>query len=84
MRTTITLEPDVEALVKKAMREAGSSFKDVVNEALRTALTTARGGGPYRTPTFGMGAPRVPLERTLRLAAELVDDEIVRKIELRK
>jgi hypothetical protein len=84
MRTTITLDPDVEALVKKAMREGGTSFKDTVNQALRRALTTRRGGEPYRTPTFGMGAPRVPLDRALRLAAELEDDEIVRKLELRK
>jgi hypothetical protein len=84
MRTTITLEPDVEALVKKAMREAGSSFKHTVNEALRRALTTGRSGEPYRTPTFEMGVPRVPLDRALRLVAELEDDEIARKLGLRK
>ena len=84
MRTTITLEPDVEALVKKAMRDRGLSFKDAVNQALRKALTTGRGSDPYRTPTFDMGAPLVPLDRALRLAAELEDDEIVRKLELRK
>jgi hypothetical protein len=84
MRTTITLEPDVEALVKKAMRDRGLSFKDAVNQALRKAFTTGSGGEPYRTPTFDMGAPLVPLDRALRLAAELEDDEIVRKLELRK
>jgi hypothetical protein len=84
MRTTITLEPDVEALVKKAMRDRGLSFKDAVNQALRKALATGSGGEAYRTPTFAIGAPLVPLDRALRLAAELEDDEIVRKLELRK
>jgi hypothetical protein len=84
MRTTITLEPDVEALVKKSMRERGVSFKDAVNHALRKALTTESSGEPYRTRTFEMGAPRVPLDRALQLAADLEDDEIVRKLDLRK
>jgi hypothetical protein len=31
-----------------------------------------------------MGAPRVPLDKALRLAAELEDDEIIRKLAARK
>jgi hypothetical protein len=84
MRTTITLEPDVEALIKKVMRERGVSFKEAVNQALRKALATGTGGEPYRTQTFQMGAPRVPLDRALQVAADLEDDEIVRKLDLRK
>ena len=35
MRTTVTLDPDVEALLRRAMRERGASFKQVLNDAVR-------------------------------------------------
>ena len=38
MRTTLTLDPDVAALLKKAMASGDQSFKDVVNGALRKGL----------------------------------------------
>lgn len=60
MRTTITLEDDVAALVKKAMKARRASLKVVVNEALRAGLApateTAREEGPrFRTRTFDGG-----------------------------
>lgn len=39
MRTTLTLEPDVATMLKKAVAAGNRSFKDVVNVALRTGLT---------------------------------------------
>jgi hypothetical protein len=84
VRTTITLDPDVEALVRKVMRERGLTFKAAVNQALRRALSARADRHAYRTPTFDMGEPRVPLDRALRLASDLEDDEIVRKLGLRK
>ena len=38
MRTTLTLDPDVAALLKKALAKGDQSFKDVVNSALRKGL----------------------------------------------
>ena len=38
MRTTVTLAPDVEKLVRDAMARRRTSFKAVVNEALRRGL----------------------------------------------
>jgi hypothetical protein len=84
VRTTITLEPDVEALVNKMMRERGLTFKEAVNQALRRALTTKPADRRYEMPTFDMGTPLVPLDRAARLAAELEDDEIARKLDLRQ
>lgn len=75
MRTTITLDPDVEALVRKLMAERGLTFKQAVNRALRDALG-ARDREPFRTMTFSMGAPSVPLDHALRMAAELDDAEL--------
>lgn len=83
MRTTLTLEPDVHALLRKIMRERGLSFKGAVNYAIRAGLAS----GPdtvSATPAFDLGAPRVPLERALRLAGELEDEELIRKLALRK
>ena len=80
MRTTVTLEPDVETLVKALMREHGLSFKQAINRAIREGLG---GGGaePARTPTYRMGFdPAVRWDKALQLGAELEDDELVRRL----
>ena len=38
MRTTVTLDKDVERLVRDAMHRARRSFKETLNDALRTGL----------------------------------------------
>ena len=85
MRTTLTLDPDVAALIRKAMRARGGSLKDVVNDAIRRGLGTSNDTKPFRTRTFKMGhEPSIPFDKALRLAADLEDDEIARKIAARK
>lgn len=74
MRTTITLEPGVEALPKKAMRERGLTFKDAVNQAVRDGLAKpAEDVPPFKQRTFHMGVPKVDLTKALALADELYD-----------
>lgn len=80
MRTTITLDSDVETLLKKLMDERGLSFKDAVNGLLRDALAPAAHRVDYSFPTYDLGRPTVELERALQVAAELEDEEIVRKL----
>jgi hypothetical protein len=86
MRTTVTLDPDVEAKLKATMRERGVSFKAALNDALRAGLS----GCPpvarrYRMPTGKLGVrPGIDLDKALRLADELEDEEIIRKLELGK
>lgn len=76
MRTTITLDPDVEVLLKQAMRERGLSFKDAVNQAVRAGLASARvEAPPFKQRTFHMGAPLVDLTKALALADELYDQD---------
>ncbi len=48
MRTTLTLDDDVAALLNKEVRKSGEPFKEVVNRALRTGLTAAT--KPVRKP----------------------------------
>lgn len=39
MRTTLTLDPDVAAMLKKRVAKGDVSFKAAVNEAMRKGLT---------------------------------------------
>lgn len=80
MRTTITLEPDVEALLQKLMRERGMSFKEAVNSCLRAALRPAVPRVDYVFPTFDLGEPSVDMVHALRLAADLEDEEVAREM----
>jgi hypothetical protein len=85
MRTTVTLDPDSEALVKRMMRDRGLGFKEAINAAIRAGATTTPADRRFSTPTFAMGAdPQIDLHRALRLAGELEDDEISREIATRK
>jgi hypothetical protein len=82
MRATIRLDPDVEAQVKRLMRERGLSFSEAVNTAIRAALQAP--AERFRTPTYDMGEPVVDLTKALQLAGELEDDQIVRRAAARK
>ena len=77
MRTTITLEPETEAIVRRLMRERGLSFTEAVNEAIR-ADAPLTGRREFRSPTFDMGQSAVPVEHAVRLAGELEDKDLVR------
>lgn len=79
MRTTITLDPDTEQLVRRRMAERGVSFKDAVNDLIRG---NARAAQPFRTATAAMGRTTVPLDRALSLAGRLEDDELIRRMQL--
>ena len=87
MRTTVTLDPDLAAKLRALARERDVSFKEALNSALRLGLSTgpAGSGRPYRLASRPMGLRRgIDLDHALRLAAELEDEETVRKLELRK
>lgn len=78
MRTTVTLDPDVERLLRTTMRERGISFKEAVNEAVRNGATPKRSTTATDFPTFGMGEPLVDVTHALRLAGELEDTQRAR------
>ena len=84
MRTTVSLDPDNDAAVRRLMRERGLTFKQAVNEALRQGLAPGRASEAFRTTTYAMGRPAAPIDKAMRLAAELEDEEIIRKLALRK
>ncbi|MBA3984308.1 MAG: antitoxin [Acidimicrobiia bacterium] len=80
MRTTVTLEPDTEQLLRQRMRERRISFKQALNEAIRDGLTRRGGSSPFRTQTASLGSAAVNLDRALSVAGDLEDDELTRKL----
>ena len=84
MRTTLTLEPDVDQLIRALMRDRGLSLKEAVNYAIRAGLRPAAGGKRFQTPAFDLGLPLVPVTKALQVAADLEDDELARKLSVGK
>jgi len=84
MRTTVTLEPDADAIVRRLMRERGLSFKEALNLAVRTGAGSSGGREPFVTPTFDLGRALVPVAKALELSGRLEDEELSRKRALGK
>lgn len=85
MRTTVTLDADVAAALQRAARERGTSFKAVLNDAIRRGLSTQAQRRVYSTPSRDMGLrPGFDIDKALALAAADEDAEILRKLALRK
>jgi hypothetical protein len=86
MRTTVTLDPDVEAKLRRAMRERDVSFKVAINDAVRAGLgSPTPAARRFRMTTAPLGVrPGINLDKALTLAGELEDEEILRKRELGK
>ena len=81
MRTTVTLDPDVESMLRKEVRRRGEPFKQVLNDAIRVGLRNMRRRAQAFEPlTFNMGKPRLDLTKAAALAAELEDAELQWKL----
>jgi len=87
MRTTVTLDPDVEQLIRGAMRERAISFKEALNEAARLGLrgTQRSRAKNFVQKTFRMGdAQEFRWDKALAAADAIEDEELSRKLTLRK
>ena len=87
MRTTIDLDPDVDARLRDLSHRRGVPLRQVINEALRAATHPDSGSerAPYTLPTRRLGIrAAVDVDKALALADRLEDQEIARKLELRK
>jgi hypothetical protein len=65
MRTTLSLDDDVSAMLKKLQKARGLSFKETVNQALRQGLYQLKEpakSGSYKVKTFDMGKSFVNLD----------------------
>jgi hypothetical protein len=88
MRTTLTLDADVAADLKRQVRQSGKPFREVLNDAVRRGLRAkdAPARAPYRLKPVSLGGvlPGVDLDRALRLADALEDETTARELEMRK
>jgi len=80
MRTTVTLDPDTEALLKGEAARTGESFKVVLNRAVKRALG-GRSGNVQAKPLFSAPFPTELSERSFnRLAAEWEDEDTMKEL----
>jgi len=82
MRTTVTLDADVEQLLREAMQRGRKSFKEALNEAVRRGL---RGTEGDRDPAFVVNARPMRLRPGIDPAeVRDLDDELELEEFLRK
>ena len=85
MRTTLRIDDQLLAQLKERARTEGISLAQLVNRVLREGLEAKRPKRrPVRIQTADMGPPKIDLDRALHLAEALEDEEILRKVALRK
>ena len=76
MRTTLTLDDDVAARLKRLSR--GGRFKDLVNQALRRGLDRLESREPrtaYRVSAVKLGPRRADLDNVAEVLAETEGDD---------
>jgi hypothetical protein len=81
MRTTVTLDPDTEALLRQQMTLRRLTFKAALNDAIRRGFHAAKKTRrqPYRIKPFRSGyQPGVDRLRLNQLAGELETEDFRR------
>jgi Ribbon-helix-helix protein, copG family len=87
VRTTVTLDDDVAAKLKRLARERDISFKEALNSSVRRGIDIGeRQARPYRLPSPQrlQARPGINLDKASQLAGEMEDAEIMRKLRLGK
>ena len=88
MRSTVRIDDDLMMELKERARRENVSQTRMLNRLLREGIKATRRRTAkkdrYKETTIAMGAPRVELDKALALAADFDDEEILRKIALRK
>jgi hypothetical protein len=79
MRTTVTLDDDVVQLLRRRMEERKVSFKKALNDAVRDAAAQRPRPTRFATRTADLGVPAINLDRALQIAADLEDEELIRR-----
>jgi hypothetical protein len=89
MRTTLTIDDRIAEALKETAHRTGKPFKAVVNETLQLGLMARRQlpkSKPYRLTPVSLGGvlPGVNLDKALALADAIEDEEIARKLQMKK
>ena len=83
----MTLDDDVAARLKRVARERGISFKEALNRAVRAGLGGEQGAAPtaFATASRPLGLRAgIDLTKALSAASAMEDEELIRRLELRK
>ena len=88
MRTTLVIDDHLMRELREKAYRTGQPLKKVVNDALRAGLAELRRPSPkkpYRCKIYSMGyPPKGNLDKALEIAMALEDEEVSRKLKLRK
>lgn len=88
MRSTVRIDDDLMSALKARAHAEHTSLTRMLNRILRLGLTHADADESekpeYLQMTSDMGEPAINLDKALGVAALLEDEEIIRKLELRK
>lgn len=81
MRTTVTLDPDTEHLLRIEVQRSGRSFKEVLNEAIRRSFAGDSQESVQVRPLFKKPFPKEWEGSSMnRLADALDDEETIREL----
>ena len=75
MRTTVTIDPDTEHLLREEAARTGASFKEVLNGAIRRALSKPPSAPIRVEPIFNAPFPAEFDGVSMNRLADLLDDE---------
>jgi predicted CopG family antitoxin len=75
MRTTLTIDDDVAVQLERLRRARKTSFRDLVNDALRRGLrdmaAPPKKRKPFQTRSFHMGEPLISIDNIAEALAYL-------------
>jgi hypothetical protein len=89
MRTTLRIDDDLLYQLREQSHRERLPLTVLLNRVIRRSLEgrpsgRAKSRRQYREQGFSMGAPRVPLDQSLALAAILEDKEVAEEMARRK
>lgn len=88
MRSTVRIDDDLMMELKERAHRENVSLTRMLNRVLREGIQVSRerraNKSRYREKTIAMGTPRADLDKALALAADIEDEEILRKMTLKK
>ncbi len=88
MRTTVDIDDDLLKRLRNEAHHRGVRFKHLLNRVLRQGLNEppTKLAEAFECPSFAMGqaARSINLDKAIRVADSLEDEEIARELEQRK
>jgi len=88
MRTTVRIDDELMMEIKKRSRKENISLTKTISRLLRRGLAAAttdkKPSRRHKEQVFSMGEPAVDLTKALGMSTALEDEELLRKMPLRK